>query len=267
MAQDKVSVIMGIYNCEYTIEEAIKSILNQTYNNWELIMCDDCSTDNTYGIADQYRSLYPDKIILLKNQYNSGLSMSLNHCLKHASGELIARMDGDDISLPDRFKIQVRFLNDYTNFEVVGCSMIRFDDKGDYGFVRSIPFPDKYILRKAVPFCHATILARKVIYDKLNGYTVSRRTIRGQDVDLWFRFFYEGFKGANLEEALYKVREDSSAFKRRAFKYSFNVSQTLFIGFRMLKFPLKYYIYVFKPIISALIPKRFKYLINSKILT
>lgn len=83
----KVSIIMGIYNCADTLSQAIDSILNQTYTDWELIMCDDASTDNTYDVAKSYRDKYPEKIVLIKNEVNSKLSFTLNHCLKYASGE------------------------------------------------------------------------------------------------------------------------------------------------------------------------------------
>ena len=83
----KVSIIMGIYNCEATLSEAIDSILIQTYSNWELIMCDDGSKDNTYQIAEQYKMRYPQKIILIKNECNKGLNLTLNHCWKYATGD------------------------------------------------------------------------------------------------------------------------------------------------------------------------------------
>ena len=69
--QPKVSIIMGIYNCELTLKESIESIINQTYTNWELIMCDDCSKDNTYNVAKEYADKYPSKIKLIKNEKKS----------------------------------------------------------------------------------------------------------------------------------------------------------------------------------------------------
>lgn len=95
---------MGVYNCADTLPEAIESIINQTYSNWELIICDDCSTDETWAVLERYQAKYPEKIKLVKNQINSKLAFSLNHCLKYATGEYVARMDGDDISVPDRFE-------------------------------------------------------------------------------------------------------------------------------------------------------------------
>lgn len=106
---------MGIYNCAPTLSEAIDSIVNQTYDNWELIMCDDGSTDDTYRIAESYRQKYPDKVKLIRNRHNSGLNITLNHCLEYAKGEYIARMDGDDISLPQRFEKEFNFLETHPN--------------------------------------------------------------------------------------------------------------------------------------------------------
>ena len=110
-----ISIIMGIYNCAETLSDAIDSIIAQTYDNWELIMCDDGSTDNTYNIAQEYKERYPDKIVLLKNEKNMGLNYTLNKCLEVASGEYIARMDGDDISLPTRFEKEIGFLNEHSD--------------------------------------------------------------------------------------------------------------------------------------------------------
>ena len=100
----KISILMGIYNCESTLREAIDSIIDQTYTNWKFIICDDGSSDNTYCIADQYQKKYPDKIILLKNDLNRGLNATLNRCLNVAKGKYIARMDGDDRCSKFRFE-------------------------------------------------------------------------------------------------------------------------------------------------------------------
>ena len=100
----KISILMGIYNCADTLSQAIDSLLSQTYPHWKLIMCDDGSTDNTYNIAKQYTKKYPEKIILIKNKKNMGLNFTLNHCLEYADTKYVARMDGDDVSLPQRFE-------------------------------------------------------------------------------------------------------------------------------------------------------------------
>ena len=106
---EKISVIMGIYNCANTLGEALDCIINQTYTNWEVIMCDDYSSDDTVQIAEKYVQKYPGKFLLLKNKENHGLNYTLNKCLKVANGDYIARMDGDDLCAVDRFEKKLRF--------------------------------------------------------------------------------------------------------------------------------------------------------------
>lgn len=260
-----VSVIMPIYNCEQTLEAAIDSIIMQTYSNWELIVCDDCSKDKSLEILYKYKNKLGDKLIILRNEKNQRIAYSLNHCLKYVKGEFIARMDGDDISLPDRFEKQITFLKEHCDYDLVGTQMISFDEKGDHGVINVKETPDKWILRTNTPFGHATIMCHSYVYKKLNGYTVSDKIIRCEDVDLWFRFYENNFKGYNLPLSLYKVREDREAYKRRTFKHSWQASTVLFHGFRRLNFPFSSYIFVLKPIISCFIPDRLKqYIRNSK---
>lgn len=240
MENEKISVIMAIYNCAEYLPDAIESILNQTYTDWELILCDDASIDNTYEVAKKYRDNYPDKIILIRNKENRKLSYSLNKCLKHATGKYVARMDGDDKCLPERFERQVAYLKAHPEYDLVGTAMQRFNESGIGMINYSIDNPDYYTLRRAVPYHHATILTYKYVYDKLNGYTVSPRTVRGQDYDLWFRFYHEGFTGNNLREPLYLVREDANAIRRRKIKYRINGIKTTLYGFRLLGYPLRW---------------------------
>ena len=241
-----VSVIMGIYNCADTISEAIDSILAQTYTNWELIMCDDASTDNTYAVAKEYQEKYPDKITLIQNEKNSYLSYSLNHCLQYATGKYVARMDGDDISVPERFENQVKYLQEHIDIQLVGTAMQWFNDKnGPTRIIYKPEHTDKWTLHKEIPFHHATIMTYKTVYDSLNGYTVSERTRRAQDYDLWFRFFAEGYTGDNIHKALYLVREDESAIKRRTFKVRWNAYKTTRIGYRLLGYPKRWLVKAF----------------------
>ena len=93
-----ISVIMGIYNCAETLPDAINSILNQTYSDWELIMCDDGSSDDTFDVAQKYVDIYPNQIILLQNEKNLGLNYTLNRCLALATG----KPRGDQRAVPRR---------------------------------------------------------------------------------------------------------------------------------------------------------------------
>ena len=105
MEDSLVSIIMGVYNDQETISTCIDSIINQDYHNWEFIICDDCSTDETLSIVKKYAQK-DSRIKVIQNTKNEKLAYSLNHCLKYSSGEYIARMDGDDIALPHRLRTQ-----------------------------------------------------------------------------------------------------------------------------------------------------------------
>lgn len=253
----KISIIMGVYNCESTLRESIDSILEQTYDNWELIICDDCSKDRTLYIAKEYSEKYPDKIKVIKNEKNITLAPTLNRCIEFVTGDYIARQDGDDISLKYRLEKQVKFLFENPEFDLVGTKMILFDENGIKG-VRGVSesIPNKFTMLKGTAFCHATILAKTEVYKKLNGYRVTKYTTRCEDMDLWFRFFESGFTGYNLDEPLYKVRDDNNAYKRRTFRNYFNIFVISLRGYIRLNMPIKYYVYLIKPLITPLIPKK-----------
>lgn len=253
-----VSVIMGIYNTESKLADSIESILQQTYSDWELIMCDDGSTDRTYEIAKKYSDKY-ENIYLLKNNKNMGLAYSLNKCLKYASGKYIARSDADDINLPNRFKVQVEFLEKNPQYQLVGCSAIIINEKGIRGIRKLNEVPDKKILITSVPFIHPTVMVRKEVYDILNGYTVTSRTRRGQDLDLWFRFFAKGFNGYNIPIPLYKYNESLNDYKKRNLKIRLSEITTRYFGYKLLGFPKYYNIFLLKPLLATVIPDKLIY--------
>lgn len=258
MLENKISILMGIYNCENTLEDAIESILRQTYQNWELIMCDDGSSDNTYQVALEYRDRYPEKIIVIQNEKNMRLAATLNHCAQYATGKYIARMDGDDISVAERFEKQVDFLEKHPEYDLVGTYMKAFDEDGDRNIIAIKDKPLKTDLPKFNPFHHATIMMKKSVFDSLGGYRISELTTRAEDVDLWFRFFARGYRGYNLSEPLYLVREDTATFSRRTFKHSLEASKVLINGIKMLGLPLGYYLFAAKPIVSQVTPAGLK---------
>ena len=250
----RISILMGILNCADTLPEAIDSLLEQTYTNWELIMCDDGSTDGTYAVAESYRAQYADRMILLKNPRNLGLNRTLNHCLRHATGEYIARMDGDDLSLPQRFEKEVSFLESNPGFAVVSCPMIYFDEKGDWGKGRCVRFPKPLRLLFGTPFCHAPSMIRASAFREMGGYSEDPRTLRAEDYDLWFRLYAAGYRGANLPEHLYRMRDDEKAYRRRKFKYALNEAYVRLQGYRSLHLPVIGYIFALRPILVNLLP-------------
>lgn len=247
-----VSVLMGIYNCEDTLAESIESILNQTHSNLELIMCDDGSTDNTYEIASEYAKK-DKRIVLLKNEKNMTLGPTLNKCLEHATGRYCARMDGDDVSTPDRFEKQVAFLESHPDFDAVGSFMKIY---GTDKLRIMCEYPQIELLAKSNPCCHATIMMRTDVYREIEGYSTDPKLTRIEDVDLFWKFYLAGYKAANIQEALYIVRENTDTFKRRKAKFSITVATYLARRCREAHIPLKYRLFILKPILVAFIPNR-----------
>ena len=126
---DKVSVIMPSYNTAEYIGESIDSVLAQTYTNWELIIVDDCSTDDTDDVVASY--LVDERIRYLKNEQNSGAAVSRNRALREATGRWIAFLDSDDVWLPEKLEKQIAFMEEndytfsYTNYEEIDCTGVK----------------------------------------------------------------------------------------------------------------------------------------------
>lgn len=253
MNYSMVSIIMGAYNCADFVSNCIDSVINQTYKNWEFIICDDCSTDNTWEILKRYQEI-DSRIKPIRNDKNSKLAASLNRCLEYCQGEYVARMDADDICLQDRLQVQVDFLNNHQEYAVVASAANVYDGEKitSVRCVKEVPTKEDVIFGPT--FMHPTIMMRKEVYDDLGGYTVAQRTERGQDWDLWFRFFEKGYKGYNLQEPYIQYHESKNDFKKRTMKTAKMYFKTALYGYRLIHVPAYKYVYAFKPIVAALIP-------------
>ncbi len=262
-----ISVIMGIYNCEGTLSEAIDSILHQTYSDWELIMCDDGSADHTLDIAYKYQAMYPNKIKVIKNKKNMGLNYTLNNCLKIAKGEFIARMDGDDISTPDRFEKEINILLTHPEYAVVSCPMIYFDENGEWATGKATEIPKKEQLVFGGVHCHAPCIVRSDVMKRVQGYTVDKRLLRVEDWHLWIKIYAMGEQGYNLQEPLYKMRDGRDAINRRKFRYRLNEARVSAYAVKTFKLPISYYLFSFRPIILGIVPRNvYKYLHHRKLM-
>ena len=250
----KISVIMGIYNCAPYLDEAIESIIDQTCKNWELIMCDDGSSDGTLAVAEKYAAR-DDRIRVIKNEKNLGLNKTLNRCLKEASGDIIARMDGDDISLPDRFEKEIAFLDEHPEFSVVSSPMIYFDENGEFRRAKGGREPSPEDFAKGTPISHAPCMVRREAFDAVGGYAESVDRIRVEDWDLWLRMYAKGFRMYSLPECLYKMRDDRNAYARRKFKYRINEAKVSLSAVKMLHLSQRYRLCCLRPLIVGLLPK------------
>ena len=262
----RVSIIMGIYNCATTLSEALDSILGQTFSDWKVIMCDDGSEDDTYKVAKTYCEQYPEQFFLLKNDRNMGLNYTLNHCLKYADTEYVARMDGDDISLPTRLEREVAFLDAHPEYDIVSCPMLYFDQNGDFRTGNGHGEPDVRSMAKRTPFCHAPCMVRREACEAVGGYTVAKNRLRVEDWDLWIRMYEKGYRGYNLSEPLYKMRDDRDAYKRRKFRYRINEAKVGASAVKKLGLSPIEYIHTLRPIVVGLLPTSvYKVLHRSKI--
>lgn len=250
----KVSFIMGIYNCADSLPRALDSLLAQSYRNWELVLCDDGSADSTYQIAETYQKSHPQHIILLRNDKNKGLNYTLNRCLQAATGELIARQDGDDHSDPLRLEKEVAALEQNPHIAFVSCAMSLFDEEGIWGATHPLPFPAASDLVRGTPFAHAPCMIRADILRQVGGYSEGPRLMRVEDYHLWYKVYLAGFCGMNLPEVLYHCEDDRKAAKRRKFRYRFNECYVRWLVFRDLKPGFRFFPTIFKPILVGLLP-------------
>lgn len=249
-----VSVIMGIYNCADTLPDAIESILNQTYRDFELILCNDGSTDNTLEVARNYAALDSEHVVLIENEKNMGLNYTLNHCLRVARGKYIARMDGDDRSLPNRFQVEVDFLDTHPEYALVSANLEVFDEDGVWGHTHFKPEPDPRDLVKGSSFSHSACMVRKTVFDEVGGYSEGKRLMRVEDKHLWYKIYAAGYKGRNLEQVLYSYRDDKNGYRKRKLRFRVNEAYVSLLTVRKFCLPVSYYIIALKPILIGILP-------------
>lgn len=205
--KDLISVLMPVYNVEKFVEEAVESILNQSYRNIELIIIDDCSTDDTYRIL-QGLSARDSRIKLYRNAENQKICRTLNKALRYASGAYIARMDGDDICDVRRLEILKKYLDRHNKCVLVGSQVMSAREDGGKVSEKKLPRTWGYIKKNLPVMCcilHIW-LARREIYDVLGGY---REIPFAEDYDFLLRGMRYGFHYANVPYILYTVRTRS----------------------------------------------------------
>ena len=253
----KVSVIMRLHNCEDTLRTSLDSLLNQTFQCFEMILCDDASTDATYDIASEYQQMYPSKITLIRNETNRGMSYSLNRSFNVASGEYIARMDAENVARSDRLKRQITFLEKNENIDLVGSNVALFDEGGVWGVRKSLPYPGSKDFLSTSPFISSTVVLRRNLFEHVNGYMQQNGPTVSKDYELFMHLYALGFTGANIQELLVFLRLKRRKSKTVAYKYRLNEAKVRQKGFKELSLLPTGYVYVIKPLIVGLFPQRF----------
>ena len=197
-----ISVIMSVYNGEKYLKESLESILRQTFTDFEFLIIDDSSTDKTSQILQRYQNK-DKRVRVFTNQENLGLTKSLNILLRKTRGKYIARMDADDISLPDRLLKQYLFLEDHKNIFLVGTGVYNIDEEGSVLSISEPPTTWREV-EERLPLgnCiyHPSIMFRN------KGYMYRDKFIYAQDYDFYLNALTKGEKLTNMSDHLVKYR-------------------------------------------------------------
>ncbi len=202
MINPTVSIIMPIYKTAAYLKEAVDSILNQTFTDFELIALNDGSPDNAEEVMDRYND---SRIVRHKGEHNVGLSNILNIGIEMARGKYIARMDSDDISLPKRLECQVSFLELHPEIDLVSVGMQLFGERDEVWIRESNPEKVKINALFHSPVLHASSMWRKESFEK-HHLRFSQEMVPAEDYDMWTRALICGLSLVNLPEVLYKYR-------------------------------------------------------------
>lgn len=208
--QVPISVVMPVYNADRYIESAIRSILNQTLKDFEFIIINDCSNDNSLRVINKYLSI-DKRIKLIQNKINMGICKTLNIGIETARGKYIARMDADDWSYPYRLEKQFEFMEKNIEVGVSGGTMVIIDQNNKIIGKREYALDDKNIRSKIFrysPFSHPSIMIRKEILRRSGLY--DSKFEHAEDYDLYFRIGkYSKFANLNLPLIKYRSIEGS----------------------------------------------------------
>ncbi|SFA76655.1 Glycosyltransferase involved in cell wall bisynthesis [Acetitomaculum ruminis DSM 5522] len=258
MKKPLISVIMGVYNQfdEKELLDSVISILNQSFWDFEFIIWDDGSDKIAKDIIEKL-PLMDERIIIAGKNENQGLAFSLNECIKLARGKYIARMDADDISLPNRLKKQYEFLEKHSEYAWCGTNCELFDEEGVWGLrlMSKEPYIKDYY--KYSPFIHPSVMFRKELFEAGRGYLETKETLRCEDYEIFLHLTKKGLKGYNLEEILFRYRESRQSYKKRTINTRINEAKIRYRNFKELGilFP-KGWFYVLRPVFAILLPSK-----------
>lgn len=207
-SMSKVSVVMPVYNTEKYVWEAIQSILSQTFTDYELVIIDDCSSDNSYKICQEYAK-HDDRIKLYKNEKNIWVVRTRNELFKKVSKDssYIAILDADDISKPNRLKKQYDYLEQNTDISIIWSHIQIIDESSNTIWYRKYPTSYEQVkntIIKKSPLAQPAVMIRKS--DLLNIGDYNTDFERCQDYELWFRFFDAGYRITNIDDYLLSYR-------------------------------------------------------------
>ncbi len=259
----KISVIMPVYNMagDPLLHQAVNSILHQTFQDWELILCDDGSTDGTLHQLCRFAAMDQNqRIRVLKNPVNRGAGYARNACLRTAAGMYIALMDADDCSDPGRLEKQADFLDNHPEYAFAGCNVWLRDRQGVWGRRRMEERPERESFLSTLPFVHPSVMIRAEAVRALGGYAQTRLTRRAEDYEFFMRLYAAGYRGYNMQQELLRYLEEPDSYQRRRYRSRIAECAVRLQGFRRLGILQGHIRYVLKPLAVGLLPARLLYL-------
>lgn len=215
----KISVLLSLFSKEKPLflDRSIQSIWNdQERKPDEIVLVEDGSVTNELEeVVKKWQSIV-SAMKVVKLEKNQGLAIALNEGIKHCIGDYIARMDTDDISLPNRFLLQENYLDTHPEVILVGGGIIEFNDEEGELNPRMMPATTKDVrdtISKSAPFCHPAVMFRRKLFDE--GFYYNPECRRAQDWELWFRVIAAGYEVANLPKVIIKFRKDPYLYQKR----------------------------------------------------
>ena len=247
----KLCVLMATYNDERYLTSALDSILSQTYADFELLVVNDGSRDLTPDILKHYAAL-DSRIRVLDCKTNGGLARALNLGLAQTQAQFVARMDADDIALPQRLQRQMDYLQAHPEIDVLGTFSEDIDESGRRTGRMPVGIRKNADLVWTSPVVHPTVVFRAEKIKQLAGYDETLR--RRQDYDLWFRVIASGMKIDNLPEVLLLYRETTETFRKNGVRAMWQQTKIGLKGCRKIGAGPIAYIGVVVPLITSLLP-------------
>ncbi len=256
---------MSVYNGEEFLKDSILSVLNQSYKDFEFVIVDDCSSDGTSVILNDFQKT-DSRIKVIKNNQNLGLTKSLNKAIRESSGEYLARLDAGDLSVEERLEKQVNFLDNNKDVGLVGSFVCIINTKGE--IVKEVKYPiDNEALKKVLirynPFVHSSVMFRREVGARVGFY--DEAFPYAQDYSLYFKFFpYTQFATLPLFLVQYRYmpysitstkNKQQMCFANKARRYA--IAQGFYSKFC--------YIFIFKQYLVSLMPTKIKFFIKNKL--
>lgn len=250
----RISVIMSVYNAEVYVVEAIKSILNQSFSDFEFLIIDDCSNDDSINILNLYAQK-DARIRIFANKENLGLTKNLNKLIQISNGEFMARMDADDISLSERFNEQIKHFENHPDIDIIGTFSENISNDGTVIGKRKVPVTHEEIrklLPKLNPLSHPTVMFRTSALKRIGGYDERYKT--SQDFHLWYKAIGNGLKLMNIPSVLFQYRMDNDYASRKSFQYRMNEFKIKLDGYKLIGLPWYKYHYALISLVLAFVP-------------